>query len=321
MSRIYIIHENHEWTAPLRAALDHLGLPYQEWFVDGGHIDLAAPPPRGVFYNRMSASSYSRGHRYAPDYTAAILDWLESHQRRVINSRRALQLEISKIAQYAALNAQGIRTPRTIAVAGRDEIVAAAGVFTGPFVTKHNRGGRGLGVRLFRNINALQHYIDSSDFEPPVDGITLVQEYIDAPEPFITRCEFIGGEFFYAVRVDTTQGFELCPADDCQLEDTLCSTTTEQKSKFQVVKGFEHPILAQYARFLRVNHILIAGIEFVVDRNGDLFTYDVNVNTNYNRNAEAEAGVAGMRAVATYLGAELRNVNESVQQHQAAVVS
>ncbi len=320
MAHICIIHENHEWTAPLRAALDHLRLPYKEWFVDGGHVDLAAAPPQGVFYNRISASSHSRGHRYAPEYTAAILDWLESHHRRVINSRRALQLEISKIAQYAALDAQGIRTPRTIAVAARDEIVAAAGVFDGPFVTKHNRGGRGLGVRLFRNIKALQHYVDGSDFDPPVDGITLVQEYIDAPEPFITRCEFIGGEFFYAVRVDTAQGFELCPADDCQLEEALCATTTEQKSKFQVVKGFAHPILARYARFLKVNHIHIAGIEFILDRNGELFTYDVNVNTNYNRNAEAEAGVAGMHAVATYLGDELRYVNESMTRQQNAVI-
>ncbi len=321
MAHICIIHENHEWTAPLLSALEHLGLPYKEWLVSDGHVDLAATPPQGVFYNRMSASSHSRGHRYAPEHTAAILDWLESHHRRVINSRRALQLEISKIAQHAALNAQGIRTPRTIAVAGRNAIVAAAGVFDGPFVTKHNRGGRGLGVRFFRNIRALQHYIDSSDFEPPVDGITLVQEYVHAPEPFITRCEFIGGEFFYAVRVDTTQGFELCPADDCQLEDVLYPTATEQKPKFQVVKDFTHPILAQYTRFLKVNHIHIAGIEFVLDQGGELFTYDINVNTNYNRNAEAVAGVSGMRAVADYLGAELEHVNESMKRQQAAVVS
>lgn len=314
MSHIYVIHENHEWTAPLRAALDHLGLPFKEWFVDGVHIDLTAPPPQGVFYNRMSASSHARGHRYAPEYTAAILDWLESHHRRVINSRRALQLEISKIAQYAALNVQGIRTPRTIAVAVREEIAAAAGVLNRPFIIKHNRGGKGIGVRLFKNTKALKQYVEGSDFEPPIDGITLVQEYIEAPEPCITRCEFIGGEFFYAVRVDSTQGFELCPADACQLDSGLRATTSGQKSKFQVVEGFEHPILARYARFLQINHIRIAGIEFVLDHNGEPITYDVNVNTNYNREAETEAGVAGMRAVATYLGAELRRVHESMRR-------
>ena len=31
--------------------------------------------------------------------------------------------------------------------------------------------------------------------------------------------EFVGGEFLYAVRVDTSQGFELCPADACRIDD------------------------------------------------------------------------------------------------------
>ena len=45
----------------------------------------------------------------------------------------------------------------------------------------------------------------------------LVQRYIKAPEPFITRVEFIGGQLLYG-RVDTSQGVELCPADACQIE-------------------------------------------------------------------------------------------------------
>ncbi len=313
MSHIYIIHENPEWTAPLRAALNDLGLPCREWFIDGGPIDRTGTPPHGVFYNRMSASAHSRGHRYAPEETEAVLEWLESHYRRVINSRRALQLEISKLKQYAALNAQGIRTPRTIAAATRAELISASGRFDGPFIIKHNRGGKGLGVRLFDSRPALRRYIESSDYQPPVDGITLVQEYIDAPEPFITRCEFIGGEFFYAVRVDTTQGFELCPADACQLDDASSSPTAGTSLKFRIENNFSHPILDGYARFLHANRIHIAGIEFILDGNGEPITYDVNINTNYNRNAETAAGVDGMRAIAAYLGGELQRVNESLQ--------
>jgi hypothetical protein len=29
--------------------------------------------------------------------------------------------------------------------------------------------------------------------------------------PLITRAEFVGGKFIYAVEVDTSGGFELCP--------------------------------------------------------------------------------------------------------------
>ncbi len=124
-----------------------------------------------------------------------------------------LGIEISKVAQYAALEAHGIRTPRTLAAVGREHIVEAARGFDGPFITKHNRAGKGLGVRLFYSVEGLGEYVQGPDFEDSVDGVTLVQEYIQAPEPFITRVEFVGGRLVYAVRVDTSEGFELCPAD------------------------------------------------------------------------------------------------------------
>ena len=305
MNRIHVIHENDAWVAPLRAAFDELGLPFAEWFLGEGRLDLTQAPPQGVFYNRMSASSHTRGHRYAPEHTAAVLAWLERHGRRVVNSSRALQLEVSKVAQYAALEAHGIRTPRTVAAVGRDAIVEAGRGFAPPFITKHNRAGKGLGVRLFHDAAALESYVDSTEFEPSVDGITLIQEYIEAPEPYITRVELVGGRFLYAVRVDTSQGFELCPADACRVDDAYCPADGSPGGLFRIVEGFRHEIVARYERFLAANGIHIAGVEFILDRRGVAYTYDVNTNTNYNSEAEAAAGLYGMRAVAAYLGAEL----------------
>ena len=305
MGRIFVIHENNAWVEPLRAAFQELGLPFEEWFLDSGTLDLTSPPPEGVFYNRMSASSHTRDHRYAPEYAGSVLAWLESHGRRVINTGRALQLEISKVAQYAALGAHNIRTPRTVAAVGRQAIVDAGRGFEPPFITKHNRAGKGLGVRLFHEREALERYIESAECEPSVDGITLIQEYIEAPEPFITRVEFVGGRFLYAVRVDTSQGFELCPADACRADDVFCPAGESPRSLFRIVKDFAHPLVERYERFLADNGIHIAGIEFILDHNGVAFTYDINTNTNYNSEAEAAAGLYGMRAVAAYLGREL----------------
>jgi hypothetical protein len=318
MSRIYVIHENDAWVEPLRTAFAELGLPYAEWFTAEGRLDLASVPPQGVFYNRMSASSHTRGHRFAAELTGGLLAWLESHGRRVINDGRALSLEISKVAQYAALARHGIRVPHTIAAVGREAIVDAAKTMRGRFITKHNRAGKGLGVRLFDSVEALSRYVDSAAFEDSVDGITLIQKYIEAPEPFITRVEFVGGKFLYAVRVDTSQGFELCPADVCQVDDAFCpvgeSAPAAAGPRFRIVNGFAHPIVERYRRFLADNGIGIAGIEFITDRNGELYTYDVNTNTNYNADAEREAGVFGMRAIASYLGEELR----ALDRHPAA---
>ncbi len=308
-AKVYVIHENDAWVEPLRAAFAQRHLPYAEWHLDRGRLDLGNEPPEGVFYNRMSASSHTRGHRYAPEYASCVLAWLEGYGRRVVNTSRALQLEVSKVAQYAALNAFGMRTPKTIAAVGRDEIVAAASVFDGPFITKHNRAGMGLGVRLFHGIEGLRAYVDGSEFEQSVDGVTLLQQYIEAPEPYITRVEFVGGRLVYAVRVDTSEGFELCPADACRASDGLCPAG--DKPLFTVLTDFHHPLVKRYARFLTLNGIEVAGVEFIVDRAGNDYTYDINTNTNYNAQAEAEAGVAGrgMGAIADFLCAELARVS------------
>ena len=303
MSRIHVIHENPEWTEPLLNALAAQGLPYEDWLLDGGALDLSEPPPEGIFYNRMSASSHTRGHRYSPEYTAAVLSWLEGHGRRVINPSRALQLEVSKVAQYATLERNGIRTPRTIAVVGKENLVTAAGKIGTPFITKHNRAGKGLGVRLFHGLGELEAYVTGADFEEPIDGITLIQEYIQSPEPMITRCEFIGSKFLYAVEVDTSDGFLLCPADECQTDGAYCPTLL--KSKFSILKEFDDPIIEAYEALLRDNDIHIAGIEFIVDADGNKYTYDINTNTNYNPAAEQVADRSGMEAIAAYLGEEL----------------
>ena len=310
--RVYVLHENDAWVEPLRVAFAERDLPYEEWFLHEGVIDLRTAPPEGVFYNRMSASSHTRDHRYGPEYTAAVLAWLEQHDRRVLNSGRALQLEVSKVAQYAALDVHGIQTPNTVAAVGRDAVVEAARAVEPPFITKHNRAGKGLGVRLFHDHDALAHYVVSDEFEASVDGITLIQDYIEAPEPFITRVEFIGGRFFYTVRVDTSQGFELCPADACRIEDedAFCPTDGETDSPglFRILARVEEPppdLITRYEAFLAANQIHIAGIEFIVDRAGAVWTYDVNTNTNYNSEAEAADGRSGMGAIAEYLGREL----------------
>src|SRR5215467_14899721 len=170
MTHIHVIHENAAWLGPLAAALDRQGLPWCDWFLDRGVFDLSRPPPEGVFYNRMSASSHTRGHRYAAELTAAVLAWLERHGRRVVNGSRALDLEISKVRQYAALEAAGIRTPDTVLVAGKELLVAAARQHfaDSSFILKPNRGGKGLGVRLFHTLDSLSTYIDGPDYEPPV---------------------------------------------------------------------------------------------------------------------------------------------------------
>ncbi|WP_280771075.1 ATP-grasp domain-containing protein [Salipaludibacillus daqingensis] len=313
MTKVYILHENDEWTKPLMAALEELNVPHEGWHLDEGIVPLDETPPEGIFYNRMSASSHSRGHRYAPELTDALINWLESHGRKVFNNLRALQLEVSKVAQYEALKKFDILVPRTTAAVGNKSLMKAAENFSTPFITKHNRAGKGLGVHRFDHIDALKSAVKTNDIEASVDGIMLLQQYIDAPDSTITRCEFVGGKFLYAVKVDTSEGFELCPAEACEIGDQFCPTDgsdrsevkNETRPKFEIIDNFSSPLIEKYEKFLAANGITFAGIEQITDSQGRTYTYDVNTNTNYNPQAEDAAGIHGMKEVAKFLKRQL----------------
>jgi hypothetical protein len=311
MARIHILHENPAWLPPLAEALDARKLPWTEWFLHSGTFDLSAPPPEGIFYNRMSASSHTRDHRYAAELTACVLAWLARWGRTVVNGSAALDLEINKVRQYSALEASGLRTPRTVMVAGRDGIVAAARKHfpDEPVVLKPNRGGKGLGVQLFQTSEALADYVGSDRYDEPVDGVQLLQAYVRAPRPVITRAEFTGRRFTYAVEVDTSEGFELCPADVCAIGEAACpagEVSGKPAHKFTVVDGINKELRLKLEAFLEQAGVDVAGIEFIVGADGQPLVYDVNTNTNYNPDAEARAGLAGtprsgMGALAAYL--------------------
>ena len=295
---IIVIHENNEWILPFAEAFNKLDLEYDFWYLPDMGLDLTKVPPEAVYWNRMSASSHTRGHRYEPELTAGILSWLKRHGRAVVNGPKALDLEISKIRQYQELESFGIRVPKTFCTLRETDLLHAANDIGFPLITKHNRAGKGLGVRKFDTYNSLENYVTSDSFESSPDGITLLQQYIESPSQSITRMEFVNSKFFYAVRVDTSDGFELCPAEACKL-DSNCPTV--QQNKFVIENDFRLDDLNQFEKFLMHNDIGIAGIEIIYDTDGEAWAYDVNTNTNYNPQAEAAASLSAPRKIATYL--------------------
>jgi hypothetical protein len=317
--KVHVLHENPDWFTPIGAALDAAAVPYEQWLIGDGMLDLDELPPEGVFWSRLSASSHTRDHPYAKDHARGVLGWLEAHQRRVVNGRRALELEVSKVAQLTALQAAGFDVPRTLAVAGTADLAAAARKLPVPFISKHNQGGKGLGVRLFATHDEFSAYTESPDYQAPVDGITLLQEYLPAAQPFITRVEIVGGAYVYAITADTARGgFELCPADayavdpgpDTEQPDTgppganspIGPADAGPPSLFALREGFDHPIIDRYLSFARQHGVEIAGFEFIETPDGRMVTYDVNTTTNYNADIEAAAPRPALPAVAAFLG-------------------
>ncbi len=309
--KVYILHENNEWLEPLKEELALLGVPYESWFIHEGRIDLSQAPPEGVFFNRMSASSHTRNHRFSIELTETILTWLEAHGRRVINGTAAIRLEESKAKQAIALQQHGIKTPQTYVVSGKQATLdAARKLGKTPFIVKPNRGGKGLGVQLFNSIESLETALDDYlNVLASVDGIYLVQEYIKPKDGHITRVEFIEGKFYYAVQVDTSQGFELCPADACNNE--AIGEPGKVREKFQIIEDYQNPYLARFEQFLKTNQVEVASIEHLQAEDGEYYVYDVNTNTNYNWRAEqnfTQAALKGTRRIAEFLLDELHRL-------------
>lgn len=304
MKKVVIIHENMDWTKHLIKRLEELGVPYDEWDLSQGMLDIQELPEKAVYYNRMSASSHTRGNRYAPELTDQVLTWLEQKGARVINGTGAINLEVSKLKQYLALQASGIRTPKTIGAVGKENIIKAAEKLNDfPFIIKHNRAGKGLGVRLIYSIKELRDYVNGPEFEDSIDGLSLIQQYIKSPDGHIVRSEFIGRDYFYAVKVDSSDGFELCPADACQIGPD--GEIIAEESKFSIIDRLPEDQINGYKAFMNAQGIDVAALEFITDEKGDVYTYDVNTNTNYNEDAEKEAGQFAMLELAKYLKSEL----------------
>lgn len=312
---VHVLFENEDWMPPLREALAARGLSWEEHFVDGGILDLAADPPPGVYVNRMSPSAHTRAHQGGVSFLSEALHALEAAGRRVINGSRAFALEISKVRQDLALRSEGILTPHTLAVVGgADRLRDAARKLPLPFITKHNQGGKGLGVQLFRDLDAFDAYLTGPDFVDSPDGITLLQQYVAPAEPFITRVEIVDGNFLYAIRSSTEGGFELCPADACALDDQFCPVGDTGRFQLREDLTADDPLVQAYIRMMRAHDIDVAGIEFVEDAQGRRYTYDINGTTNFNSSVEALHGKHGMGAIVGLIERELANCHDELRR-------
>ena len=309
---VHILYENPDWNPPLIAALEAEGFLYELHFIDEGAIDPAVAPAEGIWINRISPSSHTRSHGDTVPLARELLFWLEQSDRRVINGSHAFELEMSKLRQDLVLRKHGISTPRTVLAVGRAQLLAQAATFEGPFITKHNQGGKGLGIQLFNHAEQLGWWLDSDDFDPGPDGKIILQQYIQSPESFITRVEIVGGRFLFAMRSNTAEGFQLCPSDACQRPATqpdVCPADgggAAAQSKFSLSPlTAEDPLVKQLIEMCLAENIEVAGIEFIEDANGDRYVYDINGTTNYSGVLGREIGIDGMTEVVRYLKSQV----------------
>ncbi|MEC7984323.1 MAG: alpha-L-glutamate ligase [Myxococcota bacterium] len=305
---IHILFENPDWLPPLINALAEAGFTdVRQVKLSQGLLDARAEPPEGIWINRISPSSHTRGNIHTVQLARDFLYWLELHNRRVINGLPAFELEMSKFRQDLVLQRYGIRTPKTILVVGQEKLREAAKNFNGPFITKHNQGGKGLGIELFTSVEAFHLYLESGVLEPSPDGKFILQEYIAPRNQQITRVEIVGDRMLFAMHSSTKDGFELCPSDVCQRKSLeqkgpdVCPIDGASEKFSPAALDGSDPLVIQYIQLMQNEGIDVAGIEFVEDEHGVRYTYDINGTTNYNDTLGKKIGVNGMSELVSYI--------------------
>ena len=292
---IFILHDNETWLGNLRENLNLSKLEYTEWDLSEGtnilgNIDFNKPPPEGIYYNRVSASGFSRNARYSLEYSLVIIQWLERYNRKVINGSNSIAIELNKVKQFLELEKCGLKSPKIYLATNKKEILEVAEreflKLDKKCIIKDNRSGSGISVKLIENIDELNKYINSSEYSRSIDGITLIQQYIESPEPYVTRMEYVNGKLVYVLRVNTSNGFNICPADKCNIGIG--------NERFKLIKANdfqENELISKYLKLQQKNGILVCGIEYIQDKEGVKWTYDINCNTNYNLSAEKKADI------------------------------
>ncbi|HEX8559166.1 MAG TPA: hypothetical protein VF668_13765 [Pyrinomonadaceae bacterium] len=315
-----VYYEHPEWFRPLFAELDRRGTPYARLDAARHRFDPAAGAEGfALLLNRMSASSYLRGHGHALFYTRQYIRHLERLGVRVVNGSRAYDYETSKALQLSLFASLGLGFPRTRVVNSLEEVREAARELSFPLVVKPNIGGRGAGIVRFETAGDLDYALGAGLVELGVDSTALVQEYIPADGGHIVRVETLAGKFLYAMKVTTSaESFNLCPAEICDAERAAEGAGVAAVGEMCLadapkaglkVEAYEPPaeIVAAVERIAAAASLDLGGVEYLIDgRDGGARFYDINALSNFVADAVRVVGFDPHARLVDFLEEEVR---------------
>jgi hypothetical protein len=297
---IGILYEHPEWFAPLFAELDRRGLPYTPIVA---HAHAFDPAERAIAYglvvNRVSPSSYLRGHRRAIFFAHQYLAHLEQLGVPIVNGTRAYGFELSKARQLDLLAALGLPHPASRVANDPAELLAAARALNPPVIVKPNVGGSGALMRRFDRFDELASAADAGELDGlfDIDGTAIVQEYHPPRDGSIVRVEGLDNRFLYAIRIwnDPAAGFNLCPADICQTDSLdFCPVDSSGGSKPGRRIEAESPpaqVVDAVLRVFRAAEMDVGGVEYLEsERDGRRYFYDINALSNFVTDAPRLVG-------------------------------
>lgn len=323
MKPIGILYEHPEWFAPLFAELDRRELPYEGIPAQRQRFNPdSRSTPYGLVVNRVSPSAYLRGHTQAIFYARQYLSHVEELGVPVVNGSQAYGFELSKARQLSLLARLGIPHPRSLVVNAVDQIEPAAAELAYPLIVKPNIGGSGAMMRRFDSSAELGTAVNAGELDSVfgLDHTAIVQEFHPPRGNAIVRVEALDNRILYAIRIqnDPSQGFNLCPADICQVpgDDELAATSSPvdiAAKQQRQIEAVQPPATIQEAvlRTFRAATIDVGGVEYLEsERDGQLYVYDVNALSNFVTDAPSLVGFDPFVRFVDYLEQRASAVDE-----------
>lgn len=309
MPDLAILFEHPTWQQPLFDALEAAGVPFDAIDLKRAAFDVGTQAPAGLVFSQASPSAYTRGNGRAVPYTLALLEHLEDTGARVLNGSAAFRFELSKLSQMRLLARLDLPMPWTVAFNHVDGLRPIADRLTFPAILKPNQGGSGARMAQVNSLDELEGILDEAPALWTPDPVLLLQELLEShPEhPGIVRMEFVGGELLYAMRVLNTDGFNLCPSEDCNPIDGtgMCAIPTQAPPEFLPFPDVPAAAVEEATRIFAATGFDVGGLEYMVTKDGRRVFYDMNANSNLRRPIGLAMGFDPFERVASYLQTEL----------------
>ncbi len=320
--RIAILYENRQWMEGLFRELDSRGLPYHAINLDDAALFLDAPDDYPLVINRVSPSSYLRGHGSAIRLATGWLEMLERSGKRVINGAASFKVETSKVAQHLLIRSLGLSAPKTAVFNNREAVRTLLDRFPFPAILKPDTGGSGAYIRYVPSREYLEYLLRDEDELFGPDHVLLLQEFITPADGTIVRTEFVDREFLFALKVRPMNTFNLCPADGCERPPAGQSEGDgEPTVDFEHYSDISPDAVAEARAIVQKAGLDVGGVEYIESSDGQRYFFDINAPSVYRPDIVQAAGVDAMTKFVDFIEREYRKEQRKRREYLDAVGS